>query len=453
MKKEWKEKVKKCFIGFFILMVILTIISRSAASLTVARVSVVRPTRTSLIFRIEGEGTVTSDQETYQDIYSGVRVKKLHAVLGKQVKTGDLLLQLDTGDLSKVLEEEELALQKMELEQKAESIQKDTKNTSALESAELTYQAAVNDLHRAEITYTAAQLEHQAAAEALEKVKKEKDKVKIEEQEAVVEGKRNTVIQEENNVYEKQKALQQANLLLEQSKRDLELSSENEKKDKEAAGLKQKAAKLDIDQKKKRIEQLKNMMEEKGEVTSEYTGIITKINVTEGSKFSGETYAFAVNEGTLNCKMELGREEAKYIEIGDFLSCQLPGSTKQKKAVVTKIEYPDNKEGKAEVTASLEEGNYMLGSEISYTIEKSSDVYETCIPLEAVKEDGSGKYVLVTEEVDTVLGKEQKAVRINVSLLETNGTLAALDGALYEEQVIQTSNKEIREGSRIRLAE
>lgn len=450
MKKGWKEKVKKYFIGFFILMLVLTVISRSAASLTVARVTVVKPARTSLIFKIEGEATVISDKESYQDVFNGARVKKLYTVLGSQVKKGDLLLQLDTGDLEKALEEEKLALDKMELNQRAENIGTDTQNTSALETAELGYQAAVNDLHRAEVAYTAAQLEYQAAAEALEKVKKEKDELKTKEQEAVTEEKKNKVIQEENNVYERQKVLQQANLLLEQSRRDLEKNAQNEEKEKEKAGLMQKSGNLDIKQKKKKVEQLKNLLETEGKIQSEYDGIVTKVNVTEGSRISEDTYAFAVNEGTLDCKIELKKEEAKYAAIGDTFSYQVPGSNKKKEAVITKLEFKDET---AEITASLEEEDYTLGSVIYYTIEKATDLYECCVPLEAVREDSAGKYVLVTQEVNTVLGKELEAVRINVNLLETNGITAALEGSLYEEEIIRTSNKEIGEGSRVRLEE
>lgn len=63
-------------------------------------------------------------------------------------------------------------------------------------------------------------------------------------------------------------------------------------------------------------------------------------------------------------------------------------------------------------------------------------------------------YVLVIDEVDSVMGTELRARKVTVTVLEQNESYAALaEGAISSQQeVIISSDKGVDDGSRVRLA-
>lgn len=88
-------------------------------------------------------------------------------------------------------------------------------------------------------------------------------------------------------------------------------------------------------------------------------------------------------------------------------------------------------------------------------IQKESQAYQTCIPLSALNEEQGRYFVYVAEEEESVMGKEMVVRKVNVTVIEKNESYAALtEGALTSDQkIIVNSNKEIQEGSRVRIQE
>ena len=85
---------------------------------------------------------------------------------------------------------------------------------------------------------------------------------------------------------------------------------------------------------------------------------------------------------------------------------------------------------------------------------KYSKTVKVCLPLSAIHEDTSGKYVLTVEERPGILGTEKVAVRIPVTVVDYNSEKAAVEGALYlDSQVIISSKRPIGEGDRVRMGE
>ena len=107
------------------------------------------------------------------------------------------------------------------------------------------------------------------------------------------------------------------------------------------------------------------------------------------------------------------------------------------------------------LTAKLDGEDYAAGTEGSYTIDKESDIrYDWILPVEAIREDQSGTYCLISRKVDTILGEEYVAERLNLVKKAKDVNKVAVEGNLNNKtDVIIESSKEIDEGDRFQIEE
>ena len=77
------------------------------------------------------------------------------------------------------------------------------------------------------------------------------------------------------------------------------------------------------------------------------------------------------------------------------------------------------------------------------------------MPLTALYEENSKYFVYVIEDADSVLGTVKKVRKISVEVEEKNETTAALKSGVLskDQQVVVDTDREIQEGSRVRLNE
>ncbi len=103
----------------------------------------------------------------------------------------------------------------------------------------------------------------------------------------------------------------------------------------------------------------------------------------------------------------------------------------------------------------LPEGTELSGEYASFSVEKDSEEnYQTILPLTAIRQDSKGYYCLGIRTVDTILGEEIKAERINITLLEQDDTQAAVNGAIQPDtKIIVASEKDVLAGDRVRIKE
>ena len=73
----------------------------------------------------------------------------------------------------------------------------------------------------------------------------------------------------------------------------------------------------------------------------------------------------------------------------------------------------------------------------------------------ALYEENSKYFVYVIEDADSVLGTVKKVRKISVEVEEKNETTAALKSGVLskDQQVVVDTDREIQEGSRVRLKE
>ena len=133
-KSSLQVKAVKALAGFLILMFLLTILSRAADSLTIAKVTASAATGGVISHNIEVDGNITPNKDIAISTSANIKIASVEATEGKTVKKGGLLIQLDTADLKKKLlqAQKELQVAKATASDKKanEAIAADTKSKS-----------------------------------------------------------------------------------------------------------------------------------------------------------------------------------------------------------------------------------------------------------------------------------------------------------------------------------
>lgn len=139
-KSSLQVKAVKALAGFLILMFLLTILSRAADSLTIAKVTASAATGGVISHNIEVDGNITPNKDIAISTSANIKIASVEATEGKTVKKGDLLIQLDTDDLKKKMlqAQKELQVAKATASDKKanEAIAADTKSKSLQRSYE-----------------------------------------------------------------------------------------------------------------------------------------------------------------------------------------------------------------------------------------------------------------------------------------------------------------------------
>ena len=212
--------MKRFTVGFLIVMVIFTFLSRALDSVTIARVQTGYGKQGSVSYRITGEGTFEADRLSYRPLPEGMRVDTILARPGDVVQAGDTILTLQMEPLQEKREElavalrqarlsgreiprvtqEMLALQQMEVDQRALEL-----GRQDLADAQEDYDQNVEAL-RLEYDRLAGRSEdeiRQDAKEALKSARRVYDAAKLDRDSAVKRAER--------EVREKQKKLDRLN--------------------------------------------------------------------------------------------------------------------------------------------------------------------------------------------------------------------------------------------------
>lgn len=205
------------------------------------------------------------------------------------------------------------------------------------------------------------------------------------------------------------------------------------------------------------LEKLEKLQEEGGRVCAPSDGLVTGISVQTGG-MTTDTTAILLADLSKGCSFvgEITEDQEQYIGTGDLVT--LTGSSKNKKfeeLPVAAVTADEENEGIFRITVQIPEDTLELGAAATLEFTKKSEAYPICVPISALYLDEKNMpYVLVTDEVDSIMGTELTARKVSVTVLEQNESYAALaEGAVSSQQeVIVNSDKSVDDGSRVRLA-
>lgn len=205
------------------------------------------------------------------------------------------------------------------------------------------------------------------------------------------------------------------------------------------------------------LDKLEALLDGEGKILSPVDGIVTRCHVQTGEKTT-DTTAMLLADLSQGCKFSglVTEEQSKYIGVGDRVTLRAGSTGKRYEDLpVTTFSPSEETEGGYRLTVQLPANTLSLGASAELSFTRKSQPYSCCVPVSALHLDVRNQpYVLVVEQVNTVLGPQQQARKVSVTVLEQNETTAALaEGALSsKQQVIVGSDRAVDIGSRVRVS-
>lgn len=209
------------------------------------------------------------------------------------------------------------------------------------------------------------------------------------------------------------------------------------------------AAEINMDEKQEDVDKLEAMLECDGIIKTDLGGTIERIDVEEGKTSAEGVPAITLSTGGLSFECYVSKEDAEVINAEDKCTIKLNDSSEMFDA---KVGFVESRINDAKITVTLPKGNYTVGTTGKFNIKKSSELFDNCIPLSAIRIDNRGKFVLVISEKESILGKETVARRVSVNVIDNDSFNAVIEGSLSSsDEVIYQTSKNISEGDRVRV--
>lgn len=444
LSKLTKNKCAKILAGFMVFMFAMTVISRGAASMTVAQVAAIHPGTRSLETIVTGEGTMEQQTENGFWTLAGLVLEKVYVQKGQKLRKGDVLAKVQAKSLEEKIQTLQKEIRGLELQseeaqdtirrnrqEKRETIksqkkqnreqyqQKKQELTAAVETASTEYDNAKET----------AQTEKLQAARAVEDAAKPVE----------VDG---TLAAGRLELAQKQKKLDR---LKEQKQK----GSEGENTEDDISALEDEIASLQL--------QLQELAGAGGAVRADQDGVVTAVHVKSGDVTNeSAVLLYAGNGEKLQFTSLMEKREAKKLSVGDEVTLKT-AEKKIRGLTISSIEEQLQSDGteKRKVTVQVPQGKCRIGQVAEMTVRKESGPYDVTIPLTALHTEQGKNYVYVIRSVKTVLGKQKTVSRVDVTVLKRNGSFAAIseDNLSQEDQVITEATRIIRAGDRVRLQE
>ncbi len=230
---------------------------------------------------------------------------------------------------------------------------------------------------------------------------------------------------------------------------NIEGSASGDQNSKQISELVLQSHTIDLKTKKQELEKVRKLIEASGEVKAPEKGVVTFVGVEPGRRTTGEEM-IRLGFGDYLFRAEFDREAATNIEEGVTANIRLAGKKRNIEVEIEKITMSGD--GRSEMTARMPEDEYLLGEKAEFKITTESEQFDQCIPIQALREDNYGDYILVTREQEDILGTLLVAERVNITILDKGSRTVAIDGAISSKsQVIMESNKHINAGDRVRI--
>lgn len=212
---------------------------------------------------------------------------------------------------------------------------------------------------------------------------------------------------------------------------------------------------ITVEQMELQLEKLERLLEADGRICAPSDGLITEIAVNIGER-TADTPAVRMADLTKGYRFtaELTKEQETYIGAGDEVTLTDSRRNQLEQLTVESVAADGENEGVYEISVPLPDDTLELGAAAVLDYSSPSQTYAICVPLAALHLDERNQpYVLTYDEQDSVLGKELRARKVSVNILDQNELYAALaDGSISsQDEVIVSADKAVDDGSRIRL--
>lgn len=473
-----KQAAGRWALRFFAAMVVLTLAARGTSGAALPRVSLAAPGRGTIVQKASASAEITAGESGALELPAGVTVRAVYAAAGQQLKEGDAILLLDLEQL-----QDELAAAKAARSQQEAQLARLSASTapdgSSVVSARQSLDRAKEDHARADertaaavdearASLSAAQTARDEAAKTLEELESRTDPAPTEEElaaargaleeaEAALSGAKQAVdsaeadredllLSAKRSVENAESSLAQANEAYSQAQASASLTARTNAAEAEAL-------RLEKEKNDEKIDLLASLVEAGGLVRAPRSTLLTVCDLEQGQPCpEGECLQLAKEDSEMLARFSLPAEQAEKITAG--LAVAVTQGSASAEAAVRTVETDEEKQTGL-VTAVLDEtaAGFKAGAARAELV-FSRNVYDLCLPVSALRQDGQGSYVLAVEETKNAFGLSLTALRVPVTVKEvdSDGQYAAVEGSI-SGGVIVSSNRAVSPGASVRMEE
>ena len=412
-KDTLQKKAVKYLGAFLLIMIGCTMLSRFADSLTIPVIKTEKPKVKTMVDEVKASGRVVKNREEKISIIEGLKIEYVNVSIGTLIKTGDVLVELNTEALQKKIDE----------------------INENISSEEKTLARAKEDYNRAIAS------KNSNISNALEEMNKAKKA--LEDYQALPEEEKDKAMEESlKGDYESKKSMHASAVAEANDTVDLDRTLQDFKDS------------LKLDEYYEELGKLQPLLDANGKVTSPKEGIVTSVFAENGGVTSDAVVSIADKESGYKFVGQIESSKRTTVKQGQTVALKLSSGGYVENLTIEAISKSEESADFLNVTVVLPAGTGEIDDTGEIIISSQAKKYSTCVPLAALRQgENNSYYVLAVGEKETVLGSEKVARKYEVQIEKKDNEFAALKEGSFSrsEQVIISSNKTVEDGDRVRL--
>ena len=211
--------------------------------------------------------------------------------------------------------------------------------------------------------------------------------------------------------------------------------------------------KRELENTKEDLEKVTLLQDTGGIITSPSDSVLKSLSVQTGDiTGQGAAAVLYLLDDDFRMTGSISKENLKYIDTG--MDVQITDNNISGASVESITEDEEDSDIR-KLSILLPKDSLSIGQTAQFFISKDAGPYDCCVPLTALYEENGQNYVYVTDTKNTVLGTVMVARQVFVTVKDKNQTTAALESGSISsgQQVIVSANRELKDGSRVRLVE
>lgn len=474
LKNYGKSGMIKAVGIFLITVIVCTVLSRFASSLLTPHIETAKATTRKIEHTVVATGTIEASKEVPVYLYPGVLVDEVMVKNGDKVgvnmplirynqdalqslyEEASLQMELYTARRETVLDTRELDVNISECQQEIKKLDSLLANNGIVYSDTSGWVTAVNATAGEYAAETAAfyktdnSREFELFATVSENAMDYKGIPVYIYPEVLIDQ----VMVKSGSRIEAGTPLVRYNLEMLQTKRhdlavQLELYAAQRNKDYDEMEIDAK-----IDECQNQMDEVEELLQKEGVVSANSIGQITAVNVRAGD-YAPNTAAFYQADISQGYELvaTVSGEKIRYIVEGE--SARIVTSTTEENAAIVSVVQNQENPAVYDVRCRLSEEGYSIGMTATIVFTHQSDSDGLTIPIEALRGDGAGNYVLVVGYKNGILGEEMTADKVSVTVEDSNDSYAAVKSSALsgDDLIIVSSDKPIENGDVVRLGD
>ncbi len=214
--------------------------------------------------------------------------------------------------------------------------------------------------------------------------------------------------------------------------------------------------KRELENTKEDLEKVTLLQDAGGIITAPSDSVLKSLSVQTGDiTGQGAAAVLYLLDDDFRMTGSISKENLKYIDTGMDVQITDNNNNDISGATVESITEDEEDSDIRNLSILLPKDSLSIGQTAQFSISKDAGPYDCCIPLTALYEENGQNYVYVTDTENTVLGTVLVARQVSVTVKDKNQTTAALESGSISsgQQVIVSANRELKDGSRVRLTE